>query len=122
MTPAISEVIIFPFLLDLTFENEKIPLGTLVINKIDSYSAEPLANVEFEIYKVSDLETLIKKVKTDINGKAEIQNLEIGEYVIKEVNTPSGYHKLKVDQIVTIEDSKATSVTIKNDPNNLADK
>jgi len=102
--------------LDLTFENEKIPLGTLVINKIDSYSAEPLANVEFEIYKVSDLETLIKKVKTDINGKAEIQNLEIGDYVIREVNTPAGYHILKVDQAITIEDGKSASIVIKNDP------
>lgn len=102
--------------LDISFDNEKIPLGNLVINKIDSYSAKPIENVEFEIYKVSNLEIPIKKVITDIDGKAEITGLQIGDYLIKEVNTPSGYHKLKVDQIVTIEDSKATSVTIKNDP------
>ncbi|QUH27130.1 SpaA isopeptide-forming pilin-related protein [Serpentinicella alkaliphila] len=102
--------------LEIRFENDKIPLGNLVINKIDSYTAKPLQNVEFEIYKADDLELLVKKVVTDEGGKAEVLDLQIGDYVIREVNTPNGYHKLKADQLVTIYDNKATSITIKNDP------
>ena len=44
-----DETLDFSAILNKSFDNAKIPLGNLVINKIDSYTGKPIANVEFAI-------------------------------------------------------------------------
>lgn len=50
---------------------------------------ETLEGATFQL--IDDNEKLYKEVTTDKNGKAEIKNIPLGKYTIKEVEAPEGY-------------------------------
>lgn len=70
-----------------TITNKKV-YGKLKIQKVDETNKE-IANVKFEILDNND--KVIKTVVTDNNGIAEVQNLPIGKYKYREIQTPDIY-------------------------------
>ena len=95
---------------EIEFENFRVK-GKLEINKIGErfilnngkidYKDIPLENVIFGIYANKDIyffnkikykkDDLISKITTDSNGYASLDNLELGEYYIKEISSNLGH-------------------------------
>ena len=83
---------------ETNFENKKVN-GKIVINKVGeksnltedgyTYTKESLNGIKFCLYSKNDEE--IKCGKTNNNGILEFNNLELGSYYIKEVETLDGY-------------------------------
>lgn len=137
-------------LISLTFEDERVKgkvevtktgaVATSVEKADGSYGTEytlsmgqgmSLEGVEFEVYAKEDIKLatgdvvkkagdLVGKIKTDANGKGVLDGLEIGKYILKEVNAPVGYLKAEdkefeityaneTQQVVT------TNVSVEND-------
>lgn len=98
---------------EIKVENSK-KKGDLKIVKVDAENEGiKLDGVEFEIY--NDKKELINKVTTDENGEIIVENLDIGNYIIKEVKTDEEY-VLNDEKIeIQIEENKETKVEIKNE-------
>ena len=92
---------------ELKIEDEKIPTYNLEITKrkreLNGTSSDGvISGAKFRLYKDSKL---VGEYTTDENGKITINNLykyivgkdekENGEYVLKEISTPSGFSKIK---------------------------
>lgn len=85
-------------IIELRFKNTEVK-GKITINKFGekftieknkySYTTKKLGNVLFGVY--DEDKNLIKRIYTDKNGYAEITNLKLGVYYIKELQTPKGY-------------------------------
>ena len=85
-------------IIELRFKNTEVK-GKITINKVGekftieknkySYTTKKLENVLFGVY--DENKNLIKKIYTDKNGYAEITNLKLGVYYIKELETSKGY-------------------------------
>lgn len=79
-----------------------IPKGKINILKVDDEDI-PLKGVEIGIF--DSKYNLIKEIVTDENGKASIDNLKLGIYNVKELNTIEGhilndeYHEIKLDYV-----------------------
>ena len=96
--------------LNITNEYKK---GSLNIYKIDLDNNEiPIENVEFEITS-GDGEKI--KVKTDEKGIANIENLRIGKYTIKEINTDEIYELNEKEENIEIKWNETTNCIIKNE-------
>ena len=85
-------------LFETRFENQPVK-GEIQINKLGekfiieddkySYDISSLSNVKFGLY---DLEgDLISEVITDKNGYAKFENLKLGSYIVKEIETLPNY-------------------------------
>lgn len=95
----------------ITFENER-KKGNLKILKVDEESQEiPLENVEFELYDSKG--TIVKKLITSKKGEAYVDNLEIGNYTLKEKKTNYGYD-LAEDRKIEIKWNQITQEVVKN--------
>ncbi|SFH78081.1 LPXTG-motif cell wall anchor domain-containing protein/conserved repeat domain-containing protein [Tindallia magadiensis] len=101
-------------------ENDKIPEGNLVINKLDALSKIGIPGVEFEVYNQDG--DLVTTITTDGDGMAEAESLFVGTegefatYTLKESVTPDGYHPSEEDKIITIEEGTGNAFTIENQP------
>lgn len=74
-----------------TIEN-KLARGTIKIVKKDNFDeSKKLKNVEFKIAIRKDMKDVITNVKTDEQGIATFDNLELGTYYIQEVGQIDGY-------------------------------
>ena len=83
---------------DTNFENTRVK-GKIVINKVGEkieniedgfeYTNEPLDGIKFCLYSNDDTE--IKCAKTNNQGKIVFDNLELGNYYVKEVETHNDY-------------------------------
>ena len=118
-------------IIELKFKNTEVK-GKIVINKVGekfiisnnkySYSNTKLAKVEFGIYDKN--RNLIKKIYTDKNGNAEIDDLKLGIYYIKELQTLKGYildnKEYKIE--LTYKDQYTSVVTNKINLNNYLEK
>lgn len=118
-------------IIELKFKNTEVK-GKIVINKVGekfiisnnkySYSNTKLANVEFGVYDKN--RNLIKKIYTDKNGNAEIDDLKLGIYYIKELQTLKGYildnKEYKIE--LTYKDQYTSVVTNKINLNNYLEK
>ena len=73
--------------------------GNLTIYKLDKDNNNiALDNVEFELFSAND-NKLIGSYKTDENGKIEINNLNTGNYILKETKTNEWYNLANNKQI-----------------------
>lgn len=118
-------------IIELKFKNTEVK-GKIVINKVGekiiisnnkySYSNTKLANVEFVVYDKN--RNLIKRIYTDKNGNAEINDLKLGIYYIKELQTLKGYildnKEYKIE--LTYKDQYTSVVTNKINLNNYLEK
>ena len=105
---------------ELYFYNPEIdktpdPTGSITITKIDSETKSPLAGAEFEVKMIGSTEGITGI--TESNGVVEFNDLPYGEYIITELEAPSGYIKDNNISNVTL-DVEITSVEIyvENDP------
>lgn len=97
---------------NVIFENT-LKKGNLKIIKVDSdNNSIPLENIEFELFDSKG--KLIKKVITDKNGEAYIENLEIGIYTLKETKTKEGYN-LTSDRKIEIKWNETKIEKIENE-------
>ncbi|MEY8232580.1 SpaA isopeptide-forming pilin-related protein [Oscillospiraceae bacterium 50-16] len=96
----------------LTFKNQ--PKGSLIIQKRDSLTGQPLPGAEFRVATAAGCEVGLNGVigtstltqnglfTTDSNGEIRITNLAPGAYVLTETKAPAGY----------VMDSPSTNVVI----------
>ncbi len=96
---------------ELTIENEVIK-KKLIIHKTYGTKEKQVneANIEFNIF--DDNNKLIKTIKTDKNGNAEI-TLPYGKYIIKQLTTTEGYDFIDPIEI-RVEDSKEQIINLKD--------
>lgn len=88
--------------------------GSLKIVKIDSEDKEiKLEGVEFELY--DNKENYINTFATNENGEIIIEDLDIGNYIIKEVKTNEKYILNDEKIEITIEQDKETKLEIENE-------
>lgn len=86
---------------DSKIDNE-LARGSIHVKKVDTLDKElKLENIDFNISANEDMSDIIKTVKTDNDGIATFDNLELGSYYIQEAKQIDGYtlndHIYKVD-------------------------
>ena len=72
----------------LKVTNKKIS-ASIIINKIDASSKNPLEGAEFGLFDKND--KLVTSKVTDKNGRIVFENVLYGSYKVKEVKAPTGY-------------------------------
>ncbi|NBI07324.1 SpaA isopeptide-forming pilin-related protein [Senegalia massiliensis] len=72
---------------EMTIKNFK--HGSIIINKIDGDTEEPLSGAEFELRDSEG--NLVETLVSDENGQAGIGSLPRGKYTIQEIKAPEGY-------------------------------
>lgn len=101
--------------------NNELARGTIQVKKVDSNDVEKiLSGIDFNISVKDDMSEIIQTVKTDDNGIATFDDLELGVYYIQEAKQVDGYvlndHIYKV--IVT-KDGDMLEVTCVNKPTEM---
>ena len=95
------------------FEN-KLQKGNIKIIKVDKDNNEfKLKGVKFEVRNSS--EEVIREGVTDDNGELFFDNLEIGEYKIKETETAMEYRMSNDEVLVKVEDEKTSEIKLMNE-------
>jgi len=69
---------------------ENVPMGTLIVRKIDSKTGEPIAGAVFKVEN-ADRKDLVGLKETDANGEAIFTGLKEGFYLVTETQAPPGY-------------------------------
>ena len=110
--------------------------GKIKIVKTDSETAEPVEGAVYEIYADGDIKTgdntirntsgeLIDTVTTDDTGTALSQELYLGNYTVKEKETPDGYkldteeHKVSVEYADAVTPVVIATLEVEDEPNNI---
>ena len=91
------------------------PYGNITILKQDDRTGNSVKGAVFALYK-SDGKTLavdidgktVANATTDTSGVAKFENIPYGDYIIKEVSTPSGYKKLEKNVSFTLNDDTSS--------------
>ena len=97
---------------EVVFEN-RLQKGNIKIIKVDKDNNEiKLQGVKFEVRNATD--DIVREGITDENGEIFFDNLVIGEYKIKEVETDKEYELLNEEIPVTVADNEISSVVIEN--------
>lgn len=101
---------VMPYEIEITKDQEEIEVdlknikySKLIIKKIDSNTKKLLSGAKFELYDEND--TLISAGITDENGILTIENLKIGKYYIKEIESPKYYINNENKIYFNIEDN-----------------
>ena len=96
---------------EITIENTKKP--GLSIQKIDAETRKPLANAVFRLSRANG-DIIKESIVTDSNGKALIEGLDAGDYVVTEVTAPGGYILDGNSRTVSLEAGETYTLTIEN--------
>jgi len=101
---------------DVTVAN--IPLGGLVIKKMDAVTKEPLSNVIFKVTTADGAAVGSSggEFRTDERGFISIPDLEPASYVIQEVQPKTGYLLDNTPKNIEIKDHKTYTVEFFNQP------
>ncbi|WP_257611084.1 MSCRAMM family protein, partial [Oenococcus oeni] len=65
--------------------------GSVLLNKIDSDTGNPLQGAVFDLYK-SDGTKVASNLTTDANGQIKVSDLKPGSYYFVESKAPNGYN------------------------------
>ncbi len=88
-------------------------IGNIEITKVDKDDKNTvLEGVEFEL--VNSNGKIVKKLKTDKQGKAKATNIYAGEYILRETKTKEEY-KIGIDQNVVIKHNETLELEIENE-------
>ena len=100
----------------LTFTN--MPLGGLLVKKMDSATKEPLADVIFKITRTDG--TVVGnsngEYRTDERGFISLPNLEPGGYIVREVQARPGYLLDDTPHAVEVKDHQTYTLEVFNQP------
>jgi uncharacterized surface anchored protein len=103
-----------------TVEFANNPLATLTIRKLNSVTHQPIANVEFNVAKMTGEKVLTVlhsyNFKTDENGQIYLTNLAYGYYTVTEVKQADGYILDSEPKTVHIESGKPALLEVLNTP------
>ena len=96
---------------DLVLTLDNVGQKSFIVKKIDSETKEPLAGVQFKIWRDG---VLLGDYTTDENGRIEIKNAPAGTYKVQEVKTLKEY--ILNDEVLEIEHTtvKDTELTVEN--------
>ena len=102
------------------------PKGTIVIEKRDSVTKEPLQGAIFEVTDssgsavISDNGTISSngKYETDSNGQIIISGLDADTYVVTEIKAPAGYEMDAPSQTVRLTMGDTQTLTFYDTPQN----
>ncbi len=108
----------------MTLEFRDAPKGTLIVQKIDSATDEPLTGAEFKITAASgeltaDNEGLTSSngiYRVDSNGQVVLEKLNPGTYVVTETKAPDGYVLIAEPQTVVVNPGDTQTLFFKNPP------
>lgn len=96
-------------------------LGSLKITKISGntlYTAGnncySLAGAEYTVYSDEGLTTSVGTITTDENGEGTLENLQQGNYYIKETKAPKGYAIASEVEKVSIEVEQTTNANVQD--------
>lgn len=92
---------------ELTFLNSSI--SGMVIRAVVTSDYSPVSGAVFDVYSPDG--TLIKTASSDETGVIYISDLDPGDYLVKEIVTPSGYSSSTPTQTVTIGYDDPTTAT-----------
>ena len=95
---------------EITNKHKKGNLKILKVDKDDNTIT--LDAIEFDL--IDENKEVVAHVKTDENGKAEIKDINIGNYTLKETKTKKEYN-LCVDKDIVVKWNETTEVTIENE-------
>ncbi len=96
--------------LEITNKRKK---GSLEVTKVDKDdNSIKIEGVEFEL--LNDKGEIIEKLVTDKEGKAIINNIDIGEYILKETKTNEEY-RLGEEHSIKINWNEKLNLTIENE-------
>ena len=90
----------------------KLQNGSLLIEKIDDKTMDPLEGVLFGLYDQD--QNLLQEYYTDLNGRIQIDSLLEGLYYIKELNTLPGYELLDGFLDVAIKNNTISTIKVTN--------
>lgn len=95
--------------------------GTIHVQKVDTLNPKSkLKNVEFNISINENMSNVLDTIKTDENGIASFENVELGTYYIQEVKQINGYvindHIYKVD---VATDGDVLEINCENKPTEM---
>ncbi|MGW6146438.1 SpaA isopeptide-forming pilin-related protein [Bacillus mycoides] len=97
--------------LSLKVENEQLDKGSVEITKVDKDSQKVLEGVVFEVQDEKD--KVVKEVKTDKDGKANVADLSVGKYKLVEKESLPGYKKLTEPVSFEIKKGMTTVLSLK---------
>ena len=100
------------------------PKGTLIIQKINAATGEPLTGAEFKITAANgeltpDNEGLTSTngiYRVDSNGQVVLEKLNPGTYIVTETKAPEGYVLIAQPQTVAVEPGDTQTLTFGNPP------
>ena len=95
-------------------------MGKISVDKLDYHAGEKLANATFDVIARNDIRTpqgtviyrqgeVVGNLTTDENGYGELDNLNLGEYTLKESVVPDGFRYDDSTYDFTITDDKTDS-------------
>ena len=87
--------------------------GNIKINKTDSETSEPIANVTFQLIDKNG--NVVQTGTTNFKGELYFNDVRVGEYKLKEVSTHSNYVLNTTIFDVKVEHDKTTTKNITND-------
>lgn len=90
----------------LDFTNRRV--SGLVIQALTESDHKPIPGVVFEVWEQNG--KLIKTVTSDATGLIQVEGLDSGIYLVKEVNVPSGYTARTLTQTVTVSVDTPTTL------------
>ncbi|MBR1565204.1 MAG: hypothetical protein IJ649_00435, partial [Oscillospiraceae bacterium] len=108
----------------VTLEFRNAPKGSLIVQKIDSATGEPLTGAEFKITAANgeltaDNEGLTSSngiYQADRNGQIVLEKLTPGAYVVTETKAPDGYVLEAQPQTVAVNPGDTQTLTFGNPP------
>jgi uncharacterized surface anchored protein len=96
--------------IDITNMHKK---GNLKILKVDKDDNDlTLGAVEFDL--IDSKGNVVQHLVTDVNGEAEVKDINTGDYILRETLTKKEY-KLALDQDVTIEWNETFEIKVENE-------
>lgn len=104
------------------FTNKKIVVD-IELEKVDSQTTDTkLSGAEFALYKVdtSGNEIQVNSYTSGQRGKISIENLPIGQYVLRETKAPTGYVKSAEPWNITVANDR--TITVKYDGKDVKPK
>ncbi len=108
----------------VTLEFRNKPKGTLIVQKIDAATGEPLTGAEFKIVSANgeltpDNEGLTSSnglYRVDSHGQIVLEKLNPGVYVVTETKAPEGYVLIAQPQTVAVNVGDTQTLTFGNPP------
>lgn len=87
--------------------------GNLKIIKVDKDDNDiTLGGIEFDL--INDQNVVVEHLVTDANGEAYIENINIGNYILKETKTKKEYN-LCIDKDITVKWDETSEIIIENE-------